>query len=670
MKRFLWITLCLCVTLTTLAQKQQGLVRTIERPGQKSVGINGVTIKINEYPNAIVSGKGGKFSFTLQGKKQGDRCLVTRVEKKGYTLIDKMPSFAYSFSTPAEIVMVSNKQLQQDEKKIRDKAKKEAEVNYHKRIAELEGQLQEKTISEESYREQLQQVFDGYENFLKMIDEMARRYAMTDYKGISELNRQIQECIENAELECADSLINSKGNIHQRNQELLNKKETVQRLAELHNQAQEDYETSLNDLSQDYYNKHLICAAKYQNDSAAYWLEQRAALDDSTNVEWLRDAGDFIIEYLAHYSLAMKYYQKGLYQARIQFGEQSEWVATFYNNIGVTYSDLEDSTRALEYLSKALSLDSCSSEIAFNNLATLYDDIGEYQKALDYHLKSLSLREHLYGKDHPITATSYNNIGLSYQNLGDYPNALECFKKCIQIREKEYGQYHSETAMPYNNIGLLYIEMGKFSEAIIYLQKALSIRETIFGLSHPLTANTTMNIGAAYKNLKDYTKAFEYYSKAITCLEKAYNLENNYVLAACYNNISAIYLVQENYEKALEYQSKVLESFEKKYGSDNPKTATACNNVGYTYRSMGDYDNALLYFFKALDIRKKKLDKDHPSIAKSLTNIGGVYKSIEQYEKAYEYLSEALRIFEKALGADHQNTIMVKESLDFVKQHL
>lgn len=669
MKKNILLLLCLFITFAVVAQKQQGLVRTIERPGQKSVGIKGATVKINEYPNALVSGKGGKFSFSIPGKKQGDRCLVTSVTKKGYTMIDKLPSFAYSANTPVEIVMVSNKQLQHDEKRIRDKALQEAEARYHKRIAELERQLNEKTISEEQYREQLQQVFDGHDNYLNLIDQMARRYAMTDYKGLSEINRQIQEYIENAELERADSLINSKGDFNQRNQELQNKKETVHRLAELQKQAQEDYETHLNDLAQDYYNKHLICAAKYQNDSAAYWLEQRACLDDTTNVEWLRDAGDFIIEYLADYSLAMKYYQKGLYQARIQFGEQSEWVATFYNNIGVTYSDLEDSTSALEYLSKALSLDSCSSDIVFNNLATLYDDIGEYQKALDYHLKSLSLRELLYGKDHPITATSYNNLGLSYQNLGDYPNALKCFKKCIQIREKKYGQ-HPLTAFPYNNIGLLYINMGNYLDALTYLQYALSIREQTLGPYHPLTASTYNNIGGAYKYQKDYTKAFEYYSKAITSLEKAYNIENNYVLASCYNNICALYLIQEEFEKALEYQTKVLEAFEKKYGSDNLKTATVINNVGFTYRSKGDYDKALQFFFKALDIRKKNLDNDHPSIAASLTNIGGVYRSIEQYEKAYEYLSEALRIFEKAFGADHQNTIMVKESLDFVKQHL
>ena len=349
MKRLLWIALCTCMTLAALAQKQQGIVRTIERPGQKSVGINGVTIKINEYPNAIVSGKGGKFSFTIQGKRQGDRCLVTRVEKKGYTLIDKMPSFAYSISTPVEIVMVSNKQLQQDEKRIRDKATEKAEANYNKRIAELERQLQEKTISEEKYREQLQHVFDGYENYIKMIDDMARRYAMTDYKGISDINRQIQECIENAELERADSLINSKGDINRRKKELEDKRDIKQKIDSLQLVLEKEIDFSTNELANDFYSKHLICASRYNNDSAAYYLEERANLD-TTNMKWQNEAGNYIRDYTTDYNKSLFYFNR-LLRLSVLKGI-SYRIAQAYNNIGQVFFIEGDFERAIEYTKK------------------------------------------------------------------------------------------------------------------------------------------------------------------------------------------------------------------------------------------------------------------------------------------------------------------------------
>ena len=125
MKRPLLIIACLLGIAWCAAAQQQGVVRTLERPGQASVGIQGVTINVLEYPNAIVSKKGGKFSFTINGKRQGDSFTISRVQKKGYTLVDKQIKgrrFAYSSTVPVEIVMVADAQLEKDKKQIEDKA--------------------------------------------------------------------------------------------------------------------------------------------------------------------------------------------------------------------------------------------------------------------------------------------------------------------------------------------------------------------------------------------------------------------------------------------------------------------------------------------------------------------------------------------------------------------
>ncbi len=564
MKKNILLLLCLFITFAVVAQKQQGLVRTIERPGQKSEGIKGATVKINGYPNALVSGKGGKFSFAIQGKKQGDRCLVTRVEKKGYTLIDKMPTFAYSISTPVEIVMVSNKQLQQDEQRIRGKAEKKAAAIYEKRIAELERQLNEKTISEEQYREQLQLVFDGHENFLKMIDEMARRYAMTDYKGISEINRQIQECIENAELERADSLINSKGDINLRNQELQNKKETTQKLAELHKQAQEDYKISLNDLAQDFYNKHLICAAKYQNDSAAYWLEQRAALDDTTNIEWVIRAGQFIDDYLSDDSLALAYYQKALFIAKNHYDTPNQWEAFALNNIGSIYGKIGNYPTALDYYFKAFETDTLVLGLSnentaniLNNIGLTYYEQGDFTKALEYYNKTLDIEKQL-DEALPNIARTYNNIGLVYYELHEYKSAIEFYLLSIDIKEQILGTNHYVTAQSYNNIGAAYVKEGEYKIATEYILKAMGIFEKVLGEKHPHTASSYNIMGPIYEIQGEYENARTYLFKALKALGP-----NDYHAAFPYNNIASTYFQQGNYSKAVEYYYKALTIFEK-----------------------------------------------------------------------------------------------------------
>lgn len=658
MKRLLWITLCACMTFCALAQKQQGIVRTIERPGQKSVGINGATIKINEYPNAIVSGKGGKFSFAIQGKKQGDRCLVTRVEKKGYTLIDKMPSFAYSVSTPVEIVMVSNKQLQHDETRIRDKAEKKAAAIYEKRIAELERQLNEKTISEEQYREQLQLVFDGHENFLKMIDEMARRYAMTDYKGISEINRQIQECIENAELERADSLINSKGDIQQRKQKLDEKRGVKQKIDSLSFALQEEIDFGANELASDYFNKHLICAARYDNDSAAYYLEERASLD-TTNVEWLNDAGLFINRNLAKYDLALEYYLKGLTLALAQFGENDEHVVVLYNNIGRLYDDQGDYDEALEFLIKSQNLseqvlghEHSSTAMAYNNIGLVYDKQGKFALAMDYLFIAKDIWEKVVGLECIDVATSYNNIGLVYLHQLNVDSALHYFTKSLDIFEGILGLENTYSATIYDNLGLIYNSKGNYNQSIVFHQKALDIRERVLGTNHPNVATTYNNIGLAYNSKQEYRTALECYNKALL-IHKRFFSEENAATAQIYNNIGVAYYYVGNYVSAIEYLEKALSIRERILDANNPIISESYINISFIYRKNGDFSKALEYLFKALAIYEQIHGTENIAVATVYNSISGIYDEMKDYSNALEYCNKALNIRERERGTMH-----------------
>ena len=248
MKKLLWIIACLCIGLSAAAQ-QQGVVRTLERPGKPSVGIEGVSLDILEYPNVIVSKKGGKFSFALKGKRQGDSFTISRVQKKGYTLLDKQLKgrrFAYSSTVPIEIVMVADQQLVIDKKRIEDKAYDKAKKDFNQKISSLEKQLKEKTISEQEYRAKYEELDANYNNYIKLIDQMAERYATTDYKGMDEVSRKVQEAIENADLKQADMLINSKGDFNKREQELRNKLELKKKSEQLSQQLEEDINIELN----------------------------------------------------------------------------------------------------------------------------------------------------------------------------------------------------------------------------------------------------------------------------------------------------------------------------------------------------------------------------------------------------------------------------------------
>lgn len=535
MKKLMLLMVCFAVALTAGAQKQEGYVRTLEKANRPSQGIEGVTVNILEYPNALVTKKGGKFSFAIPGKKQGDSFKVSRIQKKGYTLVDKHITgrkYSYSASVPIEIVMVSDKQLAADTKLIEDKAYAKAKKNYDARIAELERQLAEKTISEHTYYAERERLTNDYDSYIQLIGEMAERYAMTDYKGLSDLNREIMECIENAELERADSLINSKGDFDKREQELQAQMEFNEATAELLAKSQQDAEFKLNDLAQDYYNKYTILAANYQNDSAAYFLIKRADLDP-TNEKWQQDAGYFFQNFLADYELAMKYYQTGLNQAIAQYGEQSEKTADYYDDIGSIYDFQQDFNQALTYYQKALAIRESVLGTEHPDVAESLDDIGSiyysqgnHTQAFEHFQKALDIRERALGLEDPDVAESYNHIGNYYSDRDSFALALEYHQKALAIRERSLGTEDPEVAESYNSIGGVYYAQGDYTKALEYTQKALAIREKVFGLNHPSVAASYENIGRLYFMMEDRTKCVEYLTKAHNIYLKLFGPEH------------------------------------------------------------------------------------------------------------------------------------------------
>lgn len=605
--------------LIATAQVQNGIVRTLARPDKKSQGLGGVTITILEAPNSVVSSSTGQFSVPLLGKKEGDPYIVGMIQKNDYTLVDKGirgRQLGFSSKVPLEIVMVSNQQLEEDKRYIEEKANDRALKRYRKQQEELEQLRKEKHITDEEYTRTQLVLGEKYEHFMSLVDKMAETYALMDYEGISDINKQIRQAIENAELEKADSLLLLKGNFEQRKQQGRLLIKAGKEMTELGEQKTQEGTDILNDLAQDYYYRHTIFASNYQNDSAAYYLEQRVSID-STNVDWLNDAGDFISEYLADDNKALSYYQCALTYARMKYSEESALIASIINRIGICY------------FSK-----------------------NEYSLALDYYSKALEIRESVYEPNHPEIAQSYNNLACSYDRKGDFSLALEYFNKALSIWLKVYGENHSDVALAYNQIGSMYVSLGNYTQALEYHKKALEIHESLYGTEHKEVAYSYIYIGSAYSNLSDHTRALNYYKKALAINEKVYG-PNHPEVAKIYNDLGVIYDKINDSSHALEYQLKALEIRQKVFGANHTAVATSCNNIACVYISLRDYQLALKYAMKALQIDEKVLGKEHPDVATVYHTIGEIYARLRDFVHALEYYFKALAILENTLGENH-----------------
>ena len=532
MKRaFVFIISLLFVTIASFAQTQHGNVKTLGRPGRAGEPLGGVTVRVKGEHNAALSHDDGTFSFVLAGRKNGDAYVLQQVRKQGYELSEQGVigrQYAFSDKVPLTLVMVNTAQLLADKQHIENTALQVAERNYKQKLALLERQLSEQRITAEAYREQLQQLQQNFEKYQGLIDGLAEHYAHVDYDNLDEKEREINICIENGDLERADSLLST---VFDLVEVLKNSKETLSRIEQqeaegrqLLAQANADMAAVLKQQEKDaehLYQLYTIALSRFDNSKARQYIETRAALD-TTNVDWQNDAGRFLEIYIGDYRNALAYYQLILRQSVIQFGEESSWSASAYNNLGGGYECLDEREMAMKCYRKALGIcekvegpECLDAALYLNNIGGVCFSQEKFSEALKYYQKALDIRNKILDAGHPYIAQSYNNIAGVYYEQGKLPDALEFASVALTIQERGLGHDNPLTAKSFNNVGLIYHGLGDFTKALGYHQKALAIREKVLGAEHPDVIQSYRNIGGAYEDMGNHMEALKYFQKAL-----------------------------------------------------------------------------------------------------------------------------------------------------------
>lgn len=235
MKRLLVLAIVLLMATWGFAQTQMGYVKTIGRPNKPGVFLSNVLIQAKGMVNPAISDSTGEFNISIPDKKDGDPIVLLRIKKNGYELKDKEiigRQMVCSSRVPLYIAMVDSRQLEADKRRIEENAYRTAEKNYQSKLDALEQQLESQAITIEKYREELNGLEEKYEKYLSLISDMADRYARTDYDQLDSIDYQINLCIENGELDKADSLIHTvfdPETVLERNQAA--KKEIMERIA-------------------------------------------------------------------------------------------------------------------------------------------------------------------------------------------------------------------------------------------------------------------------------------------------------------------------------------------------------------------------------------------------------------------------------------------------------
>ena len=421
--------------LSSFSQTQSGYVRTVSRPDQPSQRLQGVVVRPQGEYNPVMTYETGAFQITMSGQKNGAPYALAGVNKGGYELQEAElvgRQLPFSSSVPLEIIMVSRRQLQKDKQRIEQAARDNIERYYEQQLNALNEQLAQAKLSNQEYEEQLSRIEQQYDNFEPLIEQMAERYARTDYNGMTSADSLIQQAIEQGDLQLAQERILAKGDPAEREKKI----RRIQRVAEVQR----------GELANDYYNLYSIHLSRFENDSALYYLLKRAELD-TTNVQWQLDAGNFYDKMNYRFDEALTLYRRALRYAIANEGPQSLHAAQAYNNVAYALGRL-----------------------------------GKYVEAEVEQRRALVLYKVIYGEIDRRTAARMTNLGVVFFNRKQLDSAQHYFSQAETVYtmlengtedvEKHIPDLHAELL---NNMAVIDATQGKLSSAENYLRKALEL---------------------------------------------------------------------------------------------------------------------------------------------------------------------------------------------------
>ena len=424
-KTFLLLLITIFAIGNVYAYEQKGCFKSFGRYKKAGKSIANVSIYVNKkYGNSTKSDDNGVFSLTLKGEK----FVIDSVRKRGYSVTYPEDVYKSHYCSKNDFVIyltdiVASSKESQDIQNKQIKNLNKTIKNQYKQI----DQLKSDTLNKSKLLEDLN---NKWEIAVKLLPKIGEEYARINFDLLDEFDQEMTYLTYNYELERADSLLKTQGDLNQRRAFL-----DSCCLLQASGTSSIELDAKINNLTtklaSDYKHRFNICRFSLDFDSAAYYIKERASLFNSTNIDFLNEAGVFFIDYACIYDEALLFYEKALEQTKKEYGENHVDVARFYNNI-----------------------------------ASVYDTQGKYDEALELYNKALDILKPILSENHVYVATSYNNIASVYDKQGKYDEALELYNKALDIYKSTLGENHVDVATSYNNIASTYYSQGKYDEAL------------------------------------------------------------------------------------------------------------------------------------------------------------------------------------------------------------
>jgi len=274
----------------------------------------------------------------------------------------------------------------------------------------------------------------------------------------------------------------------------------------------------------------------------------------------------------------------------------------FFNNLGNTYSDIDNIDSALLALERAVEINPSLAE-SHTNLGNIYLNKDRVDDAIYEYRAALQIRAN--------DAKTHNNLGNAYTKRGWLNDAIGQYRQSIEL-DPNFTE-------AYKNLANAYCKQGKFGQAVSQLRQAISLE--------PKQADSYSQLGDVYSQMGNFEEAISQYKKTLK-IKKDF-AQAHYGMGICYNKLGLVDEEIRAYKKALAIE---------------PEMVAALANLGNAYFGKGRYDAAIGQYKQAVRIK--------PHDAAIRYNLGAAYSNNEDYQQAVIEYRKAIEI-EPGMGDAH-----------------
>ena len=611
MKKLLFITICLMLTLAAFGQTiQQKGVAYKYNGKQKRTPLGNVTITYDAGKRTVVSAEqNGTFSLTLEDRRMGDKIGAVTVKKREMTVFNQQAVDEWNVrKEPLMLILCNADDLDRQKENLIAIGRRQAKKKYDLQKAELEKQLQDSRIKQQEYETALDKAYEELERFQKSVGEYADLFARIDESEVDTLTQRAIDLFNQGEVDEAIRLF-EEGHYMEKLDKVLKTSRQADELKAVAEQAK----------------------AKATQDSLQALQSLKAQIEAyKLNNDWTK-AGELLkglADRLNTVEDCMAYADFGRNQNNFKEAE------TYYLR---TIALLEQQTdkESMDYQSTRASL--------LNNLAYLYHKTQRFSESEAMYREALEIRRRLaaanpqaYESD---VALTLNNLTCLYSDTQRLSEGEATVKEALEIYRRlatnNPQAYEPAVATTLHNLAALYYDTQRLSESVTMYKEALEIRRRLAAANpqtyEPAVATTLNNLAILYKETQRFSES------------------------------------EAMYREALEIRRRLAAANPQAYESD---VALTLNTLAVLYYKTQRFSESEAMYREALEIRRR-LAKSNPQayesdVALTLGNLATLYKDTQRLSESEAMYKEALDIFRRLAKSNPRYEPYVKR----IKQRL